>query len=287
MRSRTRRLPLRLTDLESRVTPALSLHGPYTAGELEQLSMTGANAWQVRLALAPATAGAKTYFDLDDFVPARLNVAQVRHHLAARRGCSNQTRRPSSCPCRSPTGRLRDFVCGNTRSWSQGTWTRAPRSGPTADKELTTRTPPCMPMFPHLDSMLRCCHRTGRGMWTRTGTCKRPSTSPTSARICMTITAAGATCASGEPTFTTGSLNPIGGTTLPPTGSGTVTPFSLGKRRHDANVSPGLRCHWRIHGLLRRDRDRRRDGHQGCRQPHESGVLQRAVDPVRPRHQQQ
>src|SRR6476659_4187349 len=84
MRLRTRRtLRPRLTDLESRVTPALSLHGPYTPGELRLLAETAADTWQAQTALPATPAGAKTYFDLNDFIPAKLDMARLRGHLAA------------------------------------------------------------------------------------------------------------------------------------------------------------------------------------------------------------
>src|SRR5262245_33024416 len=78
----SRSLPLRLTNLEARVAPAVSVYGPYTPMELHQLSTTGGNAWQMRYTMPAAPVGVQTYYDLDAYLPASLNLSAIQEHLS-------------------------------------------------------------------------------------------------------------------------------------------------------------------------------------------------------------
>jgi CSLREA domain-containing protein len=234
-RTPTRRLPLRLTDLETRVTPALSLHGPYTVAEVGQLSATGADAWQVRTSLSAAPAGARTYFDVDNYIPARLDETTVRDRLQRAPMLFAPGAESSSVELALPKP---DGTFARFRMWEYSVMEpgyvdpnptfRAYRGRGIDDPYATV----------HADVSTLGFHAqvlSPDGAWYVDPYWHMQTWEYVSyyRKDLGDIHGGGCTCAlctaavAGQPTFTPGQLDPVGGTTLPPTGGGTViTPFS-------------------------------------------------------------
>jgi Metallo-peptidase family M12B Reprolysin-like len=75
-------LPLRLTQLESRITPTTQIMGPFASGQLPPHLDNGALSWHLQAKLPAPPVGAQTYLNLQHLVASQLDLASLQPVLS-------------------------------------------------------------------------------------------------------------------------------------------------------------------------------------------------------------